>query len=54
MGWSIADHMRTELVSDALTAAVRERGSLTGAIFHSDHGAQSPLGPTPTSATGPV
>jgi transposase InsO family protein len=40
VGWSIADHMRTELVTDALTAAVRERGSLTGAIFHGDHGAQ--------------
>ncbi|WP_425458012.1 IS3 family transposase [Actinotalea subterranea] len=38
VGWSIADHMRTELVTDALHAAARERGSLTGAIFHSDHG----------------
>ena len=38
VGWSIADHMRTELVTDALTAAARTRGSLTGAIFHSDHG----------------
>jgi transposase InsO family protein len=32
--------MRTELVTDALTAAARTRGSLDGAIFHSDHGAQ--------------
>nr|WP_157570734.1 IS3 family transposase [Microtetraspora malaysiensis] len=39
-GWSIADHMRTELVADALRAAQATRGSLTGAIFHSDHGAQ--------------
>ncbi|GAA2214152.1 hypothetical protein GCM10009850_096160 [Nonomuraea monospora] len=39
-GWSIADHMRTELVSDALRAAAATRGSLDGAIFHSDHGAQ--------------
>ncbi|GAA3724068.1 transposase InsO family protein [Spinactinospora alkalitolerans] len=39
-GWSIADHMRTSLVSDALEAAARERGSLRGAVFHSDHGAQ--------------
>lgn len=39
-GWAIADHMRTELVIDALTAAQRTRGSLEGAIFHSDHGAQ--------------
>lgn len=39
-GWSIADHMRTSLVADALNAAAAERGSLAGAIFHSDHGAQ--------------
>lgn len=39
-GWSIADHMRTELVSDALRAAAVTRGSLRGAIFHADHGAQ--------------
>lgn len=40
VGWSIAEHMRTELVTDALRAAQRERGSLAGAIFGSDHGAQ--------------
>ena len=40
VGWSIADHMRTELVEDALKAAARTRGSLRGAVFHSDHGAQ--------------
>lgn len=38
-GWQIADHMRTELVEDALNTAWQERGSLAGAIFHSDHGA---------------
>ena len=38
VGWAIADHMRTELVEDALTAARATRGSLAGAIFHSDHG----------------
>ena len=37
-GWAIADHMRVDLVADALTAAHRARGSLAGAIFHSDHG----------------
>jgi transposase InsO family protein len=37
-GWAIADHMRTELVADALKAAAATRGSLKGAIFHSDHG----------------
>ncbi len=40
VGWSIADHMRAELVADALTAAAAVRGSLAGAIFHGDHGAQ--------------
>ncbi|AXE82317.1 IS3 family transposase [Streptomyces atratus] len=41
-GWSIADHMRTELVTDALRAAAAARGAdgLHGAIFHSDNGAQ--------------
>jgi transposase InsO family protein len=37
-GWAIADHMRIELVEDALKAAQATRGSLAGAIFHSDHG----------------
>ena len=37
-GWAVADHMRTELVEDALNAAAATRGSLKGAIFHSDHG----------------
>lgn len=39
-GWAIADHMRTELVIDALAAAGRTRGSLNGAIMHTDHGSQ--------------
>ena len=32
--------MRADLVIDALTAAECTRGSLRGALFHSDHGAQ--------------
>jgi transposase InsO family protein len=39
-GWAVADHMRTELVETALKAALADRGSLRGAIFHADHGAQ--------------
>jgi transposase InsO family protein len=39
-GWAIADHMRTELVEDALKAADTLRGGLTGSVFHSDHGSQ--------------
>lgn len=38
VGFSIADHMRTSLVQDALTMAKGQRGSLAGSIFHSDHG----------------
>lgn len=37
-GWALADHMRTELVAEALRAAARDRGTLAGALFHSDHG----------------
>lgn len=40
VGWALADHMRTDLVTDALKAALGTRGSLRGAIFHADHGAQ--------------
>jgi len=41
IGWSIADHMRSELVTDALESAVRARGGhVEGVIFHADHGAQ--------------
>ncbi|MDP1794034.1 MAG: IS3 family transposase [Acidimicrobiales bacterium] len=38
IGWSVADHMRVDLVADALTNAAHARAGLTGAIFHSDHG----------------
>ena len=38
VGFSIADHMRTELAQDALKAAKNLRGGCEGAIFHSDHG----------------
>ncbi|MFD4955813.1 IS3 family transposase [Streptomyces sp. NPDC058451] len=40
VGWSIADHMRADLVADALRMAARTRGGLEGAVFHSDHGSQ--------------
>jgi transposase InsO family protein len=39
-GWVIADHMRTELIEDALKAADSLRGGLTGSVLHSDHGSQ--------------
>lgn len=40
VGWSLASHMRTELIEDALKDAAATRGSLAGATFHSDHGSQ--------------
>ncbi|MBB4796111.1 transposase InsO family protein [Streptomyces nodosus] len=40
VGWSIADHMRTDLVTDALRMAAVTRGGLDSWVFHSDHGAQ--------------
>ena len=38
VGWSIADHMRAELVADAIDTATWRRRPPTGAIAHSDHG----------------
>ena len=43
LGYSMADHMRTELVLDALTMAVAARGgdhSVAGVIAHADRGSQ--------------
>ena len=39
-GWAVADHMRTDLIAAALLDAAATRGSLAGAVFHADHGAQ--------------
>jgi len=39
-GWAMADHLRSELVENALKAALELRGSLAGALFHSDRGSQ--------------
>ncbi|MGW6681184.1 IS3 family transposase [[Kitasatospora] papulosa] len=38
--WAIAGLMRAGLVTDALAAAIRTRGSLAGSNMHTDHGAQ--------------
>jgi transposase InsO family protein len=40
VGWSMADHMRTELVSDALAMALAHRRPDPGLIYHSDQGSQ--------------
>ena len=41
IGWVIADHMRADLVEDALRMAITLRGELPGpVIFHTDRGTQ--------------
>jgi transposase InsO family protein len=40
VGWAFADHMRTELVTDALEMAFAQRRPSDGLIFHSDRGCQ--------------
>ena len=40
VGWSMADHMRTELVTDALQMALAKRRPAPGLIWHSDQGSQ--------------
>jgi putative transposase len=38
VGWAMADHIRSELVVDALQMAIWNRRPAPGAIHHSDHG----------------
>jgi putative transposase len=40
VGWALRDHMRTELVEDALRMAFFTRRPEKGVIFHSDRGCQ--------------
>ncbi len=40
VGWSMADHLRSELAIDALDMAVLHRNPPEGLIFHSDRGIQ--------------
>ena len=40
VGWALADHLRTDLVADALTNAVNRRRPAAGVVFHSDRGCQ--------------
>jgi putative transposase len=39
-GYALADHLRTELVADALANAVAARHPPAGVIFHADRGCQ--------------
>jgi putative transposase len=40
VGWSMAEHMRTDLVADALQMAITRRGPAPGLLHHSDRGVQ--------------
>ncbi|MFI5979233.1 IS3 family transposase [Streptomyces sp. NPDC051452] len=40
IGWSMADHMKTTLISDAITMAAGRTNLAADCIFHSDRGAQ--------------
>ena len=40
VGWSMADHLRTDLVLDALNMAVAHRRPNVEVVHHSDHGCQ--------------
>jgi putative transposase len=40
IGWAMADHMKTSLISDALDMAARNTNLADGCIFHSDRGSQ--------------
>ncbi len=40
IGWAVADHMRTGLVTKALTMALEQRRPGPGVIFHADRGSQ--------------
>jgi putative transposase len=43
VGWSMAEHMRAELVVEALEMAVRRRKPAAGLVHHSDQGSQLEL-----------
>lgn len=40
VGWSMAEHLKTDLVHDALTMAIARRGPHPGLLHHSDRGVQ--------------
>jgi transposase InsO family protein len=40
VGWAVADHLRTDLVAEALTDAVNRGRPAAGVVFHSNRGCQ--------------
>ncbi len=54
VGWSIADHMRSELVVDALQMATWRRNPAPGTILHADRGRSSPIGSSAIGCAKPA
>ena len=52
VGYAIADHMRTSLVTDALDMAIANRAPTGHVIFHSDRGTQYTPRPSSTNTAG--
>jgi transposase InsO family protein len=50
VGFALAEHLRTELVTDALTNAVAARDPAPGLVFHADRGCQYTSGAYATLA----
>jgi transposase InsO family protein len=50
VGFALAEHLRTELVADALTNAVAARDPAAGVVFHADRGCQYTSGDYATLA----
>ena len=53
VGYALADHLRTELVSDALANAAAARNPAPGVVFHADRGCQPSTHP-PSSRASPA
>ena len=50
VGFALAEHLRTELIADALTNAVAARDPAPGVVFHADRGCQYTSGDFATLA----
>ncbi|WP_410676999.1 DDE-type integrase/transposase/recombinase [Amycolatopsis sp. cmx-4-68] len=53
VGWATADHLRTDLIAEALNNAVAQRRPESGVIFHSDRGCPSST-PPPSPVISPT
>lgn len=51
VGWAMAEHMRTELVTDALAMALHQRRPEAGVIHHSDKGVNTPRLPSASAVS---